>query len=260
MSRFAERKGKTGGRTAPLMVIVVSVCAGLFMACLAVGLFSSNATKNFFYQVSQASAPLKQRVDPPESVPPSPVVETETPLVETPRPEKSSGLRSGDFYRFTDRDGVIHMVNDPEKIPLEYRAKVLVTKSASIETLVRVTPQGQVLVPVTFYHRGKSVTATLLLDTGATNTVISEELATELGLQREHVRRGLATVADGRRVPSYEVTLDSIKVGPKMLSQASVAIIPYTGKRGDHDGLLGMSFLKAFRYQVDLSGQKIVWR
>ena len=74
------------------------------------------------------------------------------------------------------------------------------------------------------------------------------------------MRRGSARVADGRSVPSYEVILDSIKVGPKELSQAPITIIPFTGQRDDHDGLLGMSFLKAFRYQVDLSGQKIVWR
>lgn len=243
-----------------LMVIVVSVCASMFMVCLAAGLFSSKATKNFFYQVSQASAPLKQQVEAPEGMSPLPVAEPEMPRMENPQMEESSDMQSGDFYRFTDRDGVIHMVNDPNKIPAEYRAKVLVTRAASIETPVQVTPQGHVLVPVFFYHQGKSVTARLILDTGATNTIISEKTAAELGLQGGDVRRGTARVADGRSVPSCEVTLDSMKVGPKELSRAPVAIIPFAGKREDHDGLLGMSFLKAFRYQVDVSGQKIVWR
>jgi len=224
------------------------------------GMFSSGTHRNLSSLVSPVSVPLVQQVESKEAVPPSPVTETDTPLAENPRTETSSEMQSGDFYRFTDRDGVIHMVNDPDKIPAEYRAKVLMTKSASIETPVRVTSQGHVLVPVTFYHRGKSVNAILLLDTGATNTIISEKTAAELGLQGEDMNRGSARVADGRKVQSYGVILDSIKVGPKELSRASVAIIPFTGKRDDHDGLLGMSFLKAFRYQVDLSGQKIVWR
>jgi len=262
MTRFAERKRKSERESSAssLMVIVVSLCAVLFMACIVVGMFSSNDHRNLTQQVSSVSAPLGQQVEATEGAPPSPVAETAMPLTEDPRKDTSSEMKSGDFYRFTDRNGVIHMVNDPDKIPAEYREQVLVTKAASIETPVRVTPQGHVLVPVTFYHRGKSVTAILILDTGATNTIISEKTAAELGLQGDDVRRGSARVADGRSVPSYEATLDSIKVGPKELSQAPVAIIPFAGKRDDHDGLLGMSFLKAFRYQVDLSGQKIVWR
>ena len=242
------------------MVIVVTLCAALFMGCIVASLFLSGDHRNLFQKVSPVSVPLSQQAKAIEVAPSSPVAETETPPAGNPRTEVTPEMQSGDFYRFTDRDGVIHMVNDPDKIPAEYRAKVLVTKSASIETPVRVTPQGHVLVPVTFYHRGKSVTATLILDTGATNTIISEKTAAELGFQGEECERGSARVADGRRVPSYEMILDSIKVGHKELSRAPVAIIPFTGERDDHDGLLGMSFLKAFRYQVDLSGQKIVWR
>lgn len=262
MSRFAERNGKTERENSvpSLMVIVVSLCAGLFIVCLATGLFSSGTTQNFFYRANEAAVPLSQQFATQERVPPLPVAEPEMPRLESPHTEKSPEMQSGDFYRFTDRNGVIHMVNDPDRIPAEYRTKVLVTKAATSETPVRVTPQGHVLVPVTFYHRGKSATATLMLDTGATNTIISEKTAAELGLQGYDVRRGSARVADGRSVPSYEVALDSIRVGSKKLSQVPVAIIPFGGNRDDHDGLLGMSFLKAFRYQVDLSGQKIVWR
>lgn len=262
MSRFAERKGKNKQESSAssLMVFVVTLCAALFMGCIGASLFLSSDYRSLFLKVSSVSVPLSQQVKATEVAPSSPVVATETPLAENPRTEVTPEMQSGDFYRFTDRDGVIHIVNDPVKIPSEYRAKVLMTKSASIETPVRVTPQGHVLVPVTFYHQGKSVTATLLLDTGATNTIISEKKAAELGLQGEDVRRGSTRVADGRSVPSYEVVLDSIKVGPKELSRAPVAIIPFTGQREDYDGLLGMSFLKAFRYQVELSGQKIVWR
>lgn len=262
MSRLAERKGKIekDSSVSSLMFIVVSLCAVLFMACIVAGMFSSNDHRKLTQQVSSVSVPLGQQVEATEGAPPSPVAETATPMAEDPRTDTSSEMMSGDFYRFTDRNGVIHMVNDPDKIPAEYRAKVLVTKAASIETPVRVTPQGHVLVPVTFYHRGKSAKATLILDTGATNTIISEKTATVLGIQGEDVRRGSSRVADGRSVPSYEVTLDTIKVGPKELSQAPVAIIPFAGERADHDGLLGMSFLKAFRYQVDLSSQKIIWR
>jgi hypothetical protein len=183
-----------------------------------------------------------------------------SPSPEPPRAEPQSEMPAGDFYRFTDRNGVIHMVDDPDRIPPEYRNSVIITRGNTSETPVKVTPEGHVLVPVTLSHRGRSVRTTLILDTGATTTSISEETATELGIMPEETSPGVARVADGRKVMSRNATIDSVRLGSKELRQTPVSIMPYTGPREDHDGLLGMSFLKAFAYQVDLNRQKIIWR
>ena len=45
-----------------------------------------------------------------------------------------------------------------------------------------------------------------------------------------------------------------------LIINRSVPVFLYSGNRDDYDGLLGMRFRKAFRSQVDLVRQKIVWR
>ena len=64
MSRFAERKGKNKQESSAssLMVIVVTLCAALFMGCIVASLFLSGDHRNLFQKVSPVSVPLSQQV------------------------------------------------------------------------------------------------------------------------------------------------------------------------------------------------------
>lgn len=171
-------------------------------------------------------------------------------------PEKDTG----NFYTYTDDQGVIHMANDLEKVPSKYRNRMKVTSGG--KPRANVTPVviigNQVIVPLTVSFRGRSVETRLLLDTGANVTTVNERLATALGVEASDVRSGRATVADGRSVRGYSFTADSLNVGSRVRHNVRISILPGSGAEG-YDGLLGMDFLKHFRYHVDFQRGVIDW-
>jgi predicted aspartyl protease len=164
------------------------------------------------------------------------------------------------FYSFTDNQGILHMVDNLDKVPPEYRKDMKV--DASVLPVGNSTPViingNQVIVPVTITFRGRSVETRLLLDTGATVTSISESLATQLGVGGADVKEGKSTVADGRSVGSYRFKADSLAVANHILPNADTSILPGSGGKG-YDGLLGMNFLKNFRYHVNFNQSVIEW-
>ena len=80
---------------------------------------------------------------------------------------------------------------------------------------------------------------TLLVDTGATDVVVSEALARELGLPRGAA--GIATTANGR-VVIYHTVIEEIVIGDIILRQVKASINP--GMTDSAPALLGMSALK----------------
>ena len=116
---------------------------------------------------------------------------------------------------------------------------------------------NRVLVPVTLSYRGRAVNSTLMLDTGASVTAISEGVADRLGVEARDTYPALVTVADGRNVGCRWFVADSLAVGPKSTPQLRTAILP--GSLPGVDGLLGMDFLKTVRYHVNFSRSVIEW-
>ena len=168
-----------------------------------------------------------------------------------------------DFFQYTDRDGTVVMVDDESKIPAQYRKKTRTTKAGpageSRATAVRLRG-NQALVPVRFSYRNTTVDAWLLLDTGATVTVISSSLADRLGIQPASTESRLSQLANGRVVETSRTRIDSLAVGPKLKYNAEVSIMPSDGPAMGFDGLLGMNFLGEFRYHLDVNTQTIEWQ
>ena len=90
--------------------------------------------------------------------------------------------------------------------------------------------------------------ASLMLDTGATLSIITPNVRSALG----------ANVADGAAwfntangvVESVLLNVDSISAGPKVVQGAKVGVLELSS--GPHiDGLLGMDFLKHFKFYID---------
>ena len=167
---------------------------------------------------------------------------------------------AGAFYTYTDSQGVVHMVDNLERVPQKYRQGMKVTESvqphrANTPVLIR---GNQVIVPVTIVFRGRAVETRLLLDTGASFTTINEDLAAKLGVGGDSVRAGKSTVADGRTVGSYRFSADSIAVDDHLLPSAETSILPGSGGKG-YEGLLGMNYLKNFRYHVNFDQRMIEW-
>jgi aspartyl protease family protein len=77
------------------------------------------------------------------------------------------------------------------------------------------------------------------VDTGATMVRISRDDARRLGIDYTKGEQGYSIVADGRRVQSWRVKLDSISVGGITLYNVDATV----GEGTVGYGLLGMSFL-----------------
>ena len=169
-----------------------------------------------------------------------------------------------DFFQYTDQAGTVVMVDDESKIPAKYRKKTRTTKAGpageSKSTSVRLIKGNQALVPVRLSYRNTTVDAWLLLDTGATVTMISSGLADRLGIHPASTESRLSQVADGRVVQTFRTRVDYLAVGPKLKYNAEVAILPTDGPAMGFDGLLGMNFLGEFRYHLDVNNQTIEWQ
>lgn len=94
-------------------------------------------------------------------------------------------------------------------------------------------------------------TAALLVDTGASMVVISQELATRLGIAHESMKERINVIlADGSTAQAIPITLDSVQVGSSRVKDVGAAISLGTTD-GYEDGLLGMTFLRYFHVKID---------
>lgn len=126
----------------------------------------------------------------------------------------------------------------------------------------QVTPvrlvNGQLLVPVTLRHGGVSVKVELVLDTGATRSVVHEAVFARLPIDPGSVRSSVSEVADGSLVRSRIIRVELLKAGPFAHHSMEMEVIPFSGG-GVHQGLLGMDFLGKHPHQIDMERRLIRW-
>jgi clan AA aspartic protease (TIGR02281 family) len=96
----------------------------------------------------------------------------------------------------------------------------------------------------------RKINAELIVDTGATNTVISNALARKLGIRASNSQDIMCHLADGRAVAGKQVNIREIIVGGARVSNVDAVVLD-TGDMGYDQGLLGMSFLNNFIFKID---------
>ena len=122
-----------------------------------------------------------------------------------------------------------------------------------------ITVEGnRIFVPVTLGNNGIEVEAVLLLDTGASQTVVHREVAVQLNIIA--LKKGLSQVAGGQQIYTEMGKIDYLKIGPHTLKNASVLIINHEGPPVNFKGMLGMNHLKNFQYRLNFKKQVIHWQ
>jgi clan AA aspartic protease (TIGR02281 family) len=174
-----------------------------------------------------------------------------------------SPLPAADFFRWIDQNGVIHFTDSIHHIPEARRATVTRIKAQRPlrpEEPVKVAPATIAKASVPFEKRGqvvvvevmlnKTVPAKLVVDTGATYTMISAGMARELSIDPQQAQRTMPFQTANGVIQAPLTTLESVTVGGMEVKNLTAAIhdaVP----TGQVAGLLGLNFLSNFRLDID---------
>jgi aspartyl protease family protein len=178
------------------------------------------------------------------------------------------GVKSSpaDWLRWVDGDGVLHFTDKLENVPEAYRER---TASLDIpptpprpaeparpdSVSIPLESEGQVAVVLAVLN-GRTP-ASLIVDTGATYTVISYDMADELRIDvSEHTPVTRLQTANGV-ITAPVVELDSVDVGGMKLNQIKAAVHDFASGM-PAAGLLGLNFLKHFRVDIDTATRTLV--
>ena len=177
-------------------------------------------------------------------------------------------------YIWTDSEGVKHfsqepppedaadvtvqdeLRHDPSAEGKQFRQSTADDDPSSGQT--RITREGNViLIPVTIRHNGHDVDTRLVLDTGASSTVLTAHLAERLGIQPEINAK--VRVAGGE-LDAQAVVLESLSVGPHTLKDVRTLVLRHQEQQTKLQGALGLNFLSHFPYSIDLQKLVIDWK
>jgi hypothetical protein len=116
--------------------------------------------------------------------------------------------------------------------------------------------QNKVVVPVNILYAGKKIVVNLLLDTGASATVL--HLAKLPKFNQKNAKSSYAKVAGGGLIKTWLLSLNNLSFGPVNIDNKKVLVIENSGS-SIIDGLLGMDILAATDYKIDFRAQHIIW-
>jgi predicted aspartyl protease len=166
---------------------------------------------------------------------------------------------SGQVYRWTDDEGVIHLTTDASRIPAKHRARVEVLEASPREPVE--SPRVDFALPV---PRGQAIVAeahlngvplTLLIDTGASRTLIAPAVLGRAGID---VRAGLPVRISGvaGAAQAVQVVVARLDVAGAQIGPLEVIAHEVPGLAAD--GLLGRDVLEHFTMTIDPARGRVI--
>lgn len=165
----------------------------------------------------------------------------------------STGPAAAQIYRWTDDEGVMHLTTDAARIPAKYRATADILESSPrdpIETPPAPAPglrteRGSPILTDAYVN---GVPLTLLVDTGATRTVISPAILARAGIDIRF-GRPIGLIGVGGSVRAVEVDIPRLDLAGAQIGPLPVVAHEIQGLTVD--GLLGRDVLEHFVLTVD---------
>ena len=182
---------------------------------------------------------------------------------------------AAEMYKLVDEKGTVHFTDDISSIPEKYREDVeerktpkgtpqqeVKEKPASSPALIPSEPEG---FSVNLIRRhelwlaevilNNKLSRLLVVDTGASFTLISRQVANDLGIVIDENSPSIPANTVSGTILTPLVTLNSVRVGKAEIGDVDVAV--YTMPSGS-DGLLGNSFLNKFKVVIDSVNGKMI--
>jgi len=136
--------------------------------------------------------------------------------------------------------------------PVERRLKRIEQEVFRDSIPLTAEPNGSLTVPVAV--AGKTVE--MVVDSGSTLVSLPAETARNLGVTVPPDAPPVTLVlADGRTIPARGVTLDRVRVGQFEAEDVAAAVLDKTAIRAEP--LLGMSFLRHFKFEIDAAEKSL---
>ena len=106
----------------------------------------------------------------------------------------------------------------------------------------------------------KKISASFLLDTGASAILLSGRIAKRLGIKPTDPKAETVQVqmADGSKTGGIYVVLDSVSVEGAEARDVGAVVLSDYSETAIQDGVLGMSFLNRFNCRIDTVNKKLI--
>ncbi|HJU43145.1 MAG TPA: retroviral-like aspartic protease family protein [Vicinamibacterales bacterium] len=126
---------------------------------------------------------------------------------------------------------------------------------ASSSTPFQLGRQGGVIVPVILNGQGPF---TMLLDTGASHSAITDDVATAIGARA--IARSTVITTTGNTLRAI-VSIERVSIGPISAEHVLPSVVPARAfdENGDIQGLIGQDVLAWLRYTLDFRRRAVEW-
>lgn len=169
-----------------------------------------------------------------------------------------TAVQAAEYFRWVDDQGNVHFTDNQHNIPDRFRQRIDRYQAPENKTPPPPPPKTKASIP--FEKQGSVVivdatlnrktTTRLVVDTGASYTMISSATAKELNIETSRNQRTAPFQTANGTIQAPLVSLDSITVGGIEIKNLTAAIHDIQTD-GRVSGLLGLDFLANFRMDID---------